>query len=103
MRTPNPLPTEAIDELAALRQQCRTSAEYRRVECVWLRAALGLSAAQIATVLGWQVSSVYDLHWRYRRGGGAAPPRPGPGGGGRQRISLPAGEGRAPHIYGTPP
>jgi transposase len=71
-----------------LRQQCRTSAEYRRVECVWLRAALGLSAAQIATVLGWQVSSVYDLHWRYRREG--VPALQGPGQGGRhcQNLSL---------------
>lgn len=71
-----------------MRQQCRTSAEYRRVECVWLRAALGLSAAQIATVLGWQVSSVYDLHWRYRREGVPALQGPGRGGRHRQNLSL---------------
>jgi len=88
MRTPNPLPTEAIDELAALRQQCRTSAEYCRVECVWLRATLGLSAAQIATVLGWHVSSVYDLHSRYLREGITALQGPGRGGRHRQNLSL---------------
>jgi transposase len=88
MRAPNPLPTEAMEELAALLQQCRTSAEYRRVECVWLRAPLGLSATQIATVLGWHVSSVYDLHSRYLRAGIAALQGPGRGGRHRQNLSL---------------
>lgn len=88
MRTPALLSAEAMEELAALRQQCRTSAEYRRVECVWLRAALGLSAAQIATVLGWHVSSVYDLHSRYLREGITALQGPGRGGRHHQNLSL---------------
>jgi transposase len=88
MRTPNPLSAEAIEELAALLPQCRTSAEYRRVECVWLRATVGLSAAQIATVLGWHVSSVYDLHSRYWREGIPALEGPGRGGRHRQNLSL---------------
>ena len=88
MRTPTPFSAEAMEELAALRQQCRTSAEYRRVECVWLRATLGLSAAQIATVLGWHVSSVYDLHSRYLREGVTALQGPGRGGRHRQNLSL---------------
>lgn len=88
MRTSHPLSAEAIEELAALRQQCRTSAEYRRVECVWLRATLGLSAAQIATVLGWHVSSVYDLHSRYLREGSTALEGPGRGGRHHENLSL---------------
>jgi len=88
MRTPTPLSAEAMEELAALRQQCRTIAEDRRVECVWLRAALGLSAAQIATVLGWHVSSVYDLHSRYLREGVTALQGPGRGGRHHQNLSL---------------
>jgi transposase len=88
MRTPTLFSAEAMEELAALRQQCRTSAEYRRVECLWLRATLGLSAAQIATVLGWHVSSVYDLHSRYLREGVTALQGPGRGGRHRQNLSL---------------
>jgi len=88
LRTPTPLSAEAMEELAAWRQQCRTSAEYRRVECVWLRTALGLSAAQIATVLGWHVSSVYDLHSRYLREGVTVLQGPGRGGRHRQNLSL---------------
>src|SRR5919202_107686 len=88
MRIPSPLSSAAIDELAALRQQCRTRAEYCRVECVWLRASLGLSAAPIATVLGWHVSSVYDLHSRYLREGVTALQGPGRGGRHRQNLSL---------------
>jgi transposase len=74
--------------LAALLKQCRTSAEYRRVECVWLRAALSLPAPQTATVLGWHVSSVYDLHSRYLRPGVTALPGPGRGGRHRHNLSL---------------
>src|SRR5919199_7026584 len=88
MRTPTLFSAEAMEELAAWRQQCRTSAEYRRVECLWLRATLGLSAAQIATVLGWHVSSVYDLHSRYLREGVTALQGPGRGGRHRQNLSL---------------
>jgi len=86
VRTPTPFSAEAMEELAAWRQQCRTSAEYRRVECVWVRATLGLSAAQIATALGGQGSSVYDLHSRYLRQG--ITPLQGPGRGGRHRQNL---------------
>jgi transposase len=88
MRTPSPFSAEDIEELAALLPQCRTSAEYRRVECVWLRATLGLSAAPIATVLGWHVSSVYDLHSRYLREGITVLEGPGRGGRHRQNLSL---------------
>jgi transposase len=88
MRTPTPLPAEAMEELATLLQQGRTSAEYRRVECVWLRALLGLSAAQIATVLGWHISSVSDLHSRSLRAGVTARQGPGRGGRHRQHLSL---------------
>ena len=88
MRTPNLVSAEAIEELATLLPQCRTSAEYRRVECVWLRATLGLSAAPIATVLGWHVSSVYELHSRYLREGITALAGPGRGGRHRQNLSL---------------
>jgi transposase len=88
MRTPRCLPAGTVEELTALLKQCRTSTEYRRVQCVWLRAILGLSAQQIATILGWHLSSVYDLHSQYLREGVAALQGPGRGGRHRQNLSL---------------
>jgi Homeodomain-like domain len=88
MRTPRCLPAGTVEELTALLKQCRTSTEYRRVQCVWLRATLGLSAQQIATILGWHISSVSDLHSQYLREGVAALQGPGRGGRHRQNLSL---------------
>ena len=52
MRTPRPLPTGAGERLAARLKEAKSQAEYQRLQCVWLRAALGLGAAPIARALG---------------------------------------------------
>jgi transposase len=39
------------------------------VQCVWLRATLGLNANQIAQALSWQASSVRHVQARYLREG----------------------------------
>ena len=41
MRLPQPLPARAEAELTQLLDRVETKADYRRVLCVWLRAALG--------------------------------------------------------------
>jgi transposase len=64
-------PEGAAERLAPLLQQAKTKAEYQRVQAVWLRAALGLSAPQIAQALGWQAQSVRRLHSDYLRCGEA--------------------------------
>ena len=80
MRTPQPLPEGAAERLAALLKEAKDKAEYQRIQCVWLRAALGLRAAQIATALGWQVHSDY-----LRPGEAVLPSKPA---GGRHRQNL---------------
>jgi transposase len=50
-------------------REAHTKADYRRVLCLWLRAALQLSAAEIARALDWRTSSVYNLHSRYLQEG----------------------------------
>jgi hypothetical protein len=72
MRLPQPLPARAEVQLTRLLDQVETKADYRRVLCVWLRAALGWSAPEIARTLGWAMSSVYNLHSRYRHEGATA-------------------------------
>jgi transposase len=49
-----------------------TKANYQRVLCLWLRAALELPATEVAHTLGWRTSSVYNLHSRYLREGATA-------------------------------
>ena len=71
MRTPQPLPEGTAERLAVLLQEAKDKAEYQRIQCVWLRAALGLRATQIATALGWQVGSVRPVHSDYLRHGEA--------------------------------
>ena len=86
MRPPQPLPDEAQEELTRLRQKVSSKADYRRVLCLWLRAALGLPAAEIALALGWRTSSVYNLQSRYQHEGARA--LLGAGRGGRRRAWL---------------
>jgi transposase len=64
-------PEGAVERLAPLLQQAKTKAEYQRLQAVWLRATLGLSAPQIAQALGWQPQSVRQLHSEYFRHGEA--------------------------------
>ena len=82
------LPSSAEKELTRLLEQANSKEEYRRMLCVWLRAALGIPAAEIATVLGWSLGSVHNLHSQYLRVGAAALLELGHGGRHRQLLSL---------------
>ena len=86
MRPPRPLPGRAKKELTRLLQTVDSKADYRRVLCLWLRAALGLPAAEVALALGWRTSSVYNLQSRYQHEGATA--LLGAGRGGRRRAWL---------------
>jgi transposase len=86
MRPPRPLPPEAQQELMTLLEETHSKADYRRALCLWLRSALGLSASDIATALGWSTGSVHNLHSLYLRQGAAA--LAGMGRGGRKRELL---------------
>jgi transposase len=72
MRPPCLLPPSAEKKLARQLDQAATKTEYRRVLCVWLRASLGMSAAEIATALGCSVGTVHNLHSQYLREGDTA-------------------------------
>jgi transposase len=63
------MPEGAAERLASVLKEARSKAEYQRVQCVWLRATLGLNSRQVAAVLGWQASSVRRTQARYLRQG----------------------------------
>jgi transposase len=86
MRPLHGLPPKAQQELTQLLEKAVSKAEYRRVLCVWLRAALGMPAAEIATALGWSTGSVHNLHSQYL--GEGASTLVGLGRGGRHRAWL---------------
>jgi transposase len=65
MGTRQPMPEGTVEDLAPLLKAARSKAEYQRVQCVWLRATLGLNSQQIADALGWQASSVRHVQARY--------------------------------------
>jgi transposase len=86
MRPSYPLPPSAEKKLTQLLEQAATKADYRRVLCVWLRVALGMSAAEIATALGWSLGTVHNLHSQYLHAGTSI--LVGSGRGGRRRELL---------------
>ena len=88
MRTPRPLPEGAAERLATLLKEAKGKAEYQRIQCVWLRAALGLRATQIAAALGWQVGSVRQVHSDYLRQGEAVLRSKPSGGRHRQNLTI---------------
>jgi len=88
MRTPKALPNEAIERLAKDLKQAKTKAEFQAVQCLWLRVALGLSADQVATAIGWHPSSVRKLQSLYLREGSTVLKRTGRGGRRRQNLTL---------------
>jgi transposase len=86
------MPEGTVARLAPLRQEARRKAEYQRLQCVWLRATLGLNATQIAQALGWQASSVRHVQARYlHQGEGALRDQPR----GHRRALLTAAEEQA--------
>ena len=69
MRPPRSLPEGSVERLAQALRGARSKAEFQRVQCVWLRAALGLNANQVGQALGWRPTSVRRLQAQFLRQG----------------------------------
>jgi transposase len=65
MRPAKAFPKGATEKLRVALQQAKTKSNFQRVQCLWLRAALGLDANQVAIAIGWQPTSVRRLQARY--------------------------------------
>ena len=88
MRTPKPMPEGSYEKLAMDLRRAKTKGEFQRVQCLWLRASLGLSADQVAIALGWHTGSVRKLQARYLREGEAVLKGTGRGGRYYQNLTL---------------
>jgi transposase len=87
MRPPRPFPEGSAERLEQALRGARSKAEFQRVQCVWLRAALGLNANQVAQALGWRPTSVRRLQAQFLRQGEGLWDRPGRGGRHRQNLT----------------
>lgn len=58
-----------IERLSERLKKTRSLEEYRRIQCVLIRALLGSRAEEIAQVLGLSVVTVHILHSRWKREG----------------------------------
>ena len=88
MRPAQPFSAGTKRQLVMLLAQADSPAEYERILCVWLRASLGLTCQQIATVLGWHPGSVRNLQARVLREGVVVLQQPGRGGRHRAHLTL---------------
>ena len=92
MRKPVPLPAGARESLEQLLKKVKTKTQFQRVQCLWLRAALGLSSHDVALAIGWRASSVRHLQAQYLKEG--EPVLEASKRGGRYRANMTADEER---------
>ena len=88
MPAPRPFPEGSKEKLRAALQRSKTKAQFQTVQCLWLRAALGLNSGQVAIAVGWTAGAVRKLQSQYLQKGEAALEGPGRGGRRRQLLGL---------------
>jgi len=65
MRTPRPIDEDGKERLLQLLRQTKSKSDFQRVQCLWLRASLGLCSEQIAQAIGWSPGRVRQIWSRY--------------------------------------
>jgi len=88
MRPPRPIDEKARKHLAQLLGRAKTKADFQRVQCLWLRASLGLNHQQVAQAIGWSPSRVKQVWSVYFKDGPQALLGVGRGGRRRQNLTL---------------
>jgi transposase len=81
-----PFSGDSLAKIRELLKKARTKGQFKRVQCLWLRGALGLKSDQVAIALDWNAAAVRRLQARYFREGESA--LLGPGRGGRRHAGL---------------
>ena len=76
-----------IERLAERLKQAKSPSEFKRIQCVLIRATLGSSAGEIAQLLGWSPGTVHVIHSRWAKEGEAIFELRGRGGRHHQHLS----------------
>jgi transposase len=72
MRPQRPIDDKAKVALAQLLKEVKNKSDYQRVQCVWLRAVLGLNHKEVAQVIGWsesRIKQVWSDYFKYGEDG----------------------------------
>ena len=88
MRPARPFPKGASQQFANALKQAKSKSEFQRVQCLWLRASLGLAADEVATAIGWQPTSVRRLQAQYLKEGKQVLQAVGRGGRRNQNLTV---------------
>jgi transposase len=86
MRPQRPISEHAKESLKGLLKHTKTKADFQRVQCIWLRAVLGMPSEQVALCVGFSPATVKKLWSQYFSQG--AKVLIGQGRGGRHRANL---------------
>lgn len=88
MRPQRSISESAKESLSELLAKTKTKADFQRVQCVWLRALLGLSSVLVAKAIGWSPDTVRQVWSRFFADGESALVGKGRGGRRRQNLSV---------------
>ena len=88
MRPARAFPKGASQQLANALKQAKSKSQFQRVQCLGLRASLGLAADEVATAIGWQPTSVRRLQAQYLKEGKQVLPAVGRGGRRNQNLTV---------------
>ena len=72
MPQPYAVPEGTTEKLREALKRAKTADDLRRVQCVWMRIALGMNSRQIAKALGWSDAYVRVVQSDFLRVGAAA-------------------------------
>jgi transposase len=86
MRPQRPISEQAKASLEELLKRTKTKADFRRVQCIWLRAAFAMSSDEVARAVGFSPATVKKLWSQYFSDGEEV--LIGQGRGGRRRANL---------------
>ena len=86
MRPQRPISEKAKESLGELLKETKTKSDFRRVQCIWLRAEFAMSSDEVALAVGFSPATVKKLWSQYFSGGEEV--LIGQGRGGRRRANL---------------
>jgi transposase len=86
MRPQRVISEQAKESLEELLKSTKTKTDFRRVQCIWLRALFGMSSDEVALAVGFSPATVKKLWSQYFSGGEEV--LIGQGRGGRRRANL---------------
>jgi transposase len=88
MRPPKPIPEQDRLVLKEMLKTVRSKVDFQRVQCLWLRAELGLNSTQIGAAVGFTKGTVKVIQARYFAEKEAALIGEGRGGRRHQNLSI---------------